>query len=93
MCLSSYLEFSGTSGFSACEVLLSLSCPRMLLLFREPLVHVAVGIQSQYYQVERAWACLALAAWPGAAAVVFHHSDTSGLLDIVARHSKPSPGL
>lgn len=27
VCLSSYLEFSGTSGFSACEVLLSLRCP------------------------------------------------------------------
>lgn len=43
VCLSSYLEFSGTSGFSAREVLLSLPCPGMLLLFREPLVHLAIA--------------------------------------------------
>lgn len=45
VCLSSYLEFSGTLGFSACEVLLSLPCLGMLLLFCEPLVHLAMAEQ------------------------------------------------
>lgn len=37
VCLSSYLGFSGTSGFSAYEVLLSLPCPGVLFLLHEPL--------------------------------------------------------
>lgn len=37
VCLSSCLEFSGTTGFSACEVLLSLPCPGVVFLLHEPL--------------------------------------------------------
>lgn len=44
VCLSSYLEFSGTAGFSACEVL-SLPCPGVLLLLCEPLVHLPVAAE------------------------------------------------
>lgn len=40
VCLSSYLEFRGTSGVSACEVLLSLPCLGVLSLLHEPLVHL-----------------------------------------------------
>lgn len=43
VCLSSCLEFSGASGFSAYEVLLSLPCPGVLLFFCEPLVHLAMA--------------------------------------------------
>lgn len=40
VCLSSYLEFRGTSGVSACEMLLSLPCLGVLSLLHEPLVHL-----------------------------------------------------